>query len=122
MRSISARTPSAICTVFVPDCFVTCRRTPGWPLMRRSDRTSSVESVDLGDVAQVDRHAAAGHHDEVADLVEVLELPLAAEQVGAVALVDFAERDVLVLGAEQRRRRGRPSRSSAAIFSFDSST
>ena len=22
-------TPSAICTVFVPDCFCTCRRTPG---------------------------------------------------------------------------------------------
>ena len=57
--------------------------------------------LHLGDVPQVDRHARAGHHDQVADLVEVLELPLAAHQIGAVALVDLAERDVLVLGAEQ---------------------
>ena len=45
IRSISARTPSAICTVLVPDCFVTCMRTPGRPLMRRIDRLSSVESL-----------------------------------------------------------------------------
>ena len=45
MRSISARTPSAICTVLVPDCLVTCMRTPGRPLMRRTDRLSSVESM-----------------------------------------------------------------------------
>ena len=44
MRSISARTPWAICTVFVPDCLVTCMRTPGRPLMRSTDRMSSVES------------------------------------------------------------------------------
>ena len=29
------------------------------------------------------------------------ELPLAAHEIGAIALVDFAEREVLVLGAEQ---------------------
>ena len=40
-------------------------------------------------------------HDQVADLIEVLELALAAHQVGRVAFVDFAERDVLVLGAQQ---------------------
>ena len=34
----------AICTVLVPDCFVTCIRTPGLPLIRSTDRMSSVES------------------------------------------------------------------------------
>ena len=29
----------------VPDCLVTCRRTPGLPLMRRTERMSSVESL-----------------------------------------------------------------------------
>ena len=45
MRSISARTPWAICTVLVPDCLVTDSRTPGRPLMRSTERTSSVESL-----------------------------------------------------------------------------
>ena len=58
--------------------------------------------VDFGDVAQVDRHAAAGHQHEVADLVQALELRLAAQQIRALALVHFAERHVLVLRAEQR--------------------
>ena len=52
---------------------------------------------DLGDVAQVDRHAVARQHDEVADVVEVGELALAADQVGRVALRHLAERRVLVL-------------------------
>ena len=45
MRSISARTASAIATVFLPDCFVTCIRTPGLPLMRVNERRSSVVSL-----------------------------------------------------------------------------
>ncbi len=57
--------------------------------------------VDVGDVAQVDRHAVTRQHDEVADVVEAGELPLAADQIGGVALVDFAERQVLVLGAQR---------------------
>ena len=100
MRSISARTPWAICTVLVPDCLVTCMRTPGLPLMRRTERMSSVESLDVGDVLQVDRHAVLRQHDEVRDLIEVLELTLAAQQERPVALVDLADRDVLVLGAQ----------------------
>jgi hypothetical protein len=55
---------------------------------------------DLGDVAHVDRHALAGHHDDALDFLDVGELPGAAEQQRAVGVVDFAERDVLVLGAE----------------------
>ena len=57
--------------------------------------------LDLRDVAHVDRHAGSRHDDQVTDLVQVLELALAADEVGAVALVDLAERDVLVLGAQQ---------------------
>jgi hypothetical protein len=45
MRSISWRTPSAICTVLVPDCLVMLSRTPGRPLIRVKLRKSSVESV-----------------------------------------------------------------------------
>ncbi len=44
MRAISARTPSAICTVLVPDCLVTRMRMPGVPLMRVNWRRSSVVS------------------------------------------------------------------------------
>ncbi len=44
MRSISRVTASATATVFSPDCFVTRRRTPGLPLMRVTDRRSSVVS------------------------------------------------------------------------------
>ena len=115
MRSISAVTPSATCTVFVPDCFCTDSRTPGRPLMRSSDRTSSVVSFDLGDVANIDGHAVARHQHEVADFVEALELRLAAQQVRALALVDFAKRRVLVFRAQQRGdaldRAGRAPRS-----------
>ena len=100
IRSISARTPWAICTVFVPDCLVTCRRTPGLPLIRRTRPDVLGRVRDVGDVAQVDRHAGLGQDDEIPDLVEVLELALAAEQERPVALVDLAERDVLVLGAQ----------------------
>ena len=44
MRSISRFTPSAIWTVLVPDCLVTCMRMPGLPLMRMNERRSSVVS------------------------------------------------------------------------------
>ena len=77
--------------------------------------------LDLGDVAQVDRHAVARHHDEVADVVEALELALAADEERRVALVDLAERRVLVLAA-QRLHDVFTDRLSAVIFSFDSST
>ena len=43
-RSTSLRTSSAICTVLVPDCFCTFIRTASRPLIRSTDRTSSVES------------------------------------------------------------------------------
>jgi hypothetical protein len=56
---------------------------------------------DSGDVLDVDRHAVLRHHDEVADVVQARELALAAKQESGVALVDFAERDVLVLPAQQ---------------------
>ena len=58
MRSISARTPSrnlhrvGARLLGAPAC-----GRPALPLMRSTDRMSSVESFDLGDVAQVDRHA-----------------------------------------------------------------
>ena len=75
---------------------------------------------DLGDVAQVDRHAVARHDDEVADVVEVGELALAAHQVGGVALVTspsgvfwFSWRSVWTTRSTERL--------SAVIFSFDSS-
>ena len=42
---LRAARPSAIATVFLPDCFVTCRRTPGLPLMRVNERRSSVVSM-----------------------------------------------------------------------------
>ncbi len=58
--------------------------------------------VDFGDVADVNRHAAAGHQHEIADFVEALELRLAAQQIGALSLVHFAQRCVRVLRAEQR--------------------
>ena len=54
----------------------------------------------LRDVAHVDRHAVAGRDHDVLDLVDVGELAGAAQQERAVGVVDFAERDVLVLGAE----------------------
>ena len=60
--------------------------------------------LHLGDVAQVDRHAVARQDDEIADVLEALELALAAEQIGRVALIDLAERGVLVLLAQRLRR------------------
>ena len=54
----------------------------------------------VGDVLQVDGHAGARQHHEVLDFVEAGELPRAAQQQGAVGVVDFAERDVLVLSAK----------------------
>ena len=72
----------------------------GTPLMRMNERRSSVASRDVGDVAHVDRHAVARHDDEVPDLVDVGELAGAAQQQRAVGVVDLAERDVLVLGAQ----------------------
>ena len=44
VRSISARAACAIATVFLPDCFVICMRTPALPLMRWNERRSSVVS------------------------------------------------------------------------------
>ena len=44
IRSISSRTAEAIATVFFPDCFETCRRTPAFPLIRVKFRKSSVVS------------------------------------------------------------------------------
>ena len=58
--------------------------------------------LHLGDVAHVDRHALAGHDDEVPDVLEALELALAADQERRVALVDLAERRVLVLLPQRR--------------------
>ncbi len=57
--------------------------------------------ADDRDVAHVDRHAGARQHDQVADLVQAGELARAAQHVGEVALVDLAERHVLVLGRQQ---------------------
>ncbi len=45
MRWISSRMAVATLTVFSPDCLVTCIRTPGFPLIRITDRMSSVESL-----------------------------------------------------------------------------
>ncbi len=100
IRSTSRFTPSAIWMVLVPDCLVTCMRMPLTPLMRMNERRSSVVSRDVGDVAHVDRHALAGHHDDVPDFLDVGELAGAAQQQRAVGVVDFAERNVLVLGAQ----------------------
>src|SRR5205085_1311128 len=52
------------------------------------------------DVVQVDRDAVLGQDDQVLDLVEALELPGAAQQERAIAAVDLADRDVLVLLAD----------------------
>jgi hypothetical protein len=82
MRSISARTPSAIA------------------VDAREAAAVFGGVADLGDVAQVDRHAVLGHHDQVADFVDVRELSGTAEQEHAVGFEDLAERDVLVLGAQ----------------------
>ena len=57
--------------------------------------------ADFGDVSQIDRHGAPRQYDQIANLVEVRELALAAEQVGRVALVHLAERDVLILRADR---------------------
>ena len=57
---------------------------------------------DFGDVADVNRHAAAGHEHEIADFVEALELGLAAQQIGPLSLVHFAQRRIGVLRAQQR--------------------
>ena len=83
--------------MFVPDCFVMRSRTPGLPLMRVNAAEVLGRVLHLGDVPHVDGHALPGHHDQVADFVEVLELALAAHEIRAVAFVDLAERDVLVL-------------------------
>ncbi len=56
MRSTSARTAVAIATVFLPDCLVTCIRTPGLPLIRMQRPDVLGRVLDLGDVPQVDRH------------------------------------------------------------------
>ncbi len=101
MRSISARTPSAICTVLVPDCFVHLHADAGLAVDAQ-DRPDVLGRVpDLGDVA-AGRPARRSRvmHDEVADLVEVLRTGPGCAAGGAVALVDLAERDVLVLGAQ----------------------
>ena len=55
---------------------------------------------DFGDVLQVHRDAGARHDDEVLDVVQAGELAGAAQQEAAVGVFDFAERDVLVLGAQ----------------------
>ena len=58
--------------------------------------------LDVGHVADIDRHAVARHEHEIADFVEALKLRLIAEQVRAIALIHLAERRVLVLVADQR--------------------
>ena len=62
--------------------------------------------LHLGDVAHVDRHALARHHHHVLDVLEALELTLGAEQEGGVALVDLAQRRVLVLAAQRLHHLG----------------
>jgi len=52
--------------------------------------------ADVSDVLQEDVDAVAREDDEVADVVDVDELALAADQVCRVALVDLSERQVLV--------------------------
>ena len=79
-------TASEICTVLVPDCFCTCMRTPGSAVDAQQRANVFGGVLHLGHVAHVDRDAASGHDHEIPDFVEVLELRLAAEQVGALAL------------------------------------
>jgi hypothetical protein len=70
------------------------------PLMRVNDRRSSVSPVTSAMSRQVDRHAVARQHHRVLDLLDVGELAGAAEQQRSVRVVHLAERDVLVLGAQ----------------------
>ena len=57
--------------------------------------------LHFGDVAHVDGHGVPRHHDDVANVLEALELTLAADQEGGVALVDLAKGCVLVLVAQR---------------------
>jgi hypothetical protein len=54
----------------------------------------------LRNIREVHRDARSRHDDQLPDLVQALELALAAEKICEVAPVDFAERNVLVLGFE----------------------
>jgi hypothetical protein len=56
--------------------------------------------LDLRDVAHVDRNVVPAEHDDVPDLLQVLELPLVPEQVRHVAFIHQAEGRVLVVGAQ----------------------
>ena len=101
MRSTSARTSSAIADRVLarllrdpqPDARLAVDAGEGAKVLGRV--------LDLGDVLQVDRHALACHHHQVADLVQVLELSLASHEIRHVPFVDLADGDVLVLAAEQ---------------------
>ena len=79
-RSTSARTAAATATVFLPDCFCTWMLDAGLAVDAHELAALLGGVLDLGDVAQVDRHALARQHDEVADVLEALELALAADQ------------------------------------------
>ena len=100
IRSISARTPCGdlhrVRARLLGDLHADARPAVdaehGAVVFRRVD--------DFGDVLQVDRNAVLRQDDQVPDLIEVLELSLAAKQKSAVAPINLADRDVLVLRPE----------------------
>ena len=57
--------------------------------------------VHIRDVAHVHRHALARHDDQIPDVLDALELSLAADEERRVALVNLAQRCVLVLGTDR---------------------
>ncbi len=108
-------------TVLVPDCLVTCMRTPGWPLMRRTERLI-FGRVRRRRRCRADKSARrpASVMTRLRDLVRgSANWPGLRSSSGAVALVDLADRDVLVFGAEDRVTTRSTERSSAVIFSRD---
>ena len=86
--------------MFLPDCLVTRMRMPGLAVDARDLPAVLGRVADVGDVLEVHRDALARHDDQVLDVVDVRELAGAAQQEAAIGVVDFAERDVLVLAAE----------------------
>src|SRR5687767_4408164 len=66
------------------------------------ERTAFLGGVEhIGDITQVNRHSLARENHQVADVVDTLELPLAAQQEGGVALVNLAERRILIFLTER---------------------
>jgi hypothetical protein len=55
----------------------------------------------VGDIPQIHGDVLARHDDHVADVVDVVELSLAANEIRRVALVDLPERKVLVFGFQR---------------------